>query len=79
VDLSKEDFAVISIQTNVNSMNAQENLRTTTDFQARTITRLTSGFRIIQSGDYAAGDAGGVAGEVGSHANVSLSSKKRFP
>ena len=46
---------MISIQTNVNSMNAQENLRTTTDFQARTISRLTSGYRINQSGDDAAG------------------------
>src|SRR5215217_6039550 len=36
-------------------MNAQENLRTTTDFQARTISRLTSGYRINQSGDDAAG------------------------
>jgi flagellin len=46
---------VLSIQTNVNSMNAQENLRMTTDFQGRTISRLTSGYRINQSGDDAAG------------------------
>ena len=46
---------MLSIQTNVNSMNAQENLRMTTDFQARTISRLTSGYRINQSGDDAAG------------------------
>src|SRR3954452_12934805 len=46
---------MLSIQTNVNSMNAQENLRMTNDFQARTIARLTSGYRINQSGDDAAG------------------------
>jgi flagellin len=44
-----------SIQTNVASMQAQENLRTNQDFQARTITRLTSGYRINSSGDDAAG------------------------
>jgi flagellin len=36
-------------------MNAQENLRMTNDFQGRTIARLTSGYRINQSGDDAAG------------------------
>src|ERR671926_1065050 len=46
---------MLSIQTNVNAMNAQENLRMTNDFQARTISRLTSGYRINQSGDDAAG------------------------
>ena len=46
---------MLSIQTNVNSMNAQENLRTTNLFQGRTIARLTSGFRINESGDDAAG------------------------
>lgn len=46
---------MLSIQTNVSSMNAQENLRMTTDFQSRTISRLTSGYRINQSGDDAAG------------------------
>lgn len=44
-----------SIQTNVSAMNAQENLRMTNNFQARTISRLTSGFRINESGDDAAG------------------------
>lgn len=44
-----------SIQTNVNSMIAQENLRVTGEFQSRTINRLTSGFRINSSGDDAAG------------------------
>lgn len=46
---------MLSIQTNVNSMNAQENLRMTNQFQGRTIARLTSGYRINESGDDAAG------------------------
>src|SRR3954453_15787549 len=46
---------MLSIQTNVSAMNAQENLRVTSDFQSRTIARLTSGYRINQSGDDAAG------------------------
>jgi flagellin len=46
---------MLSIQTNVNSMNAQENLRLTNQFQGRTITRLTSGYRINEAGDDAAG------------------------
>ncbi|HEX8984262.1 MAG TPA: flagellin, partial [Bryobacteraceae bacterium] len=45
----------LSIQTNVNSLVAQENLRVNSDFQARTIQRLTSGYRINSSGDDAAG------------------------
>lgn len=44
-----------SIQTNVNSLIAQENLRVNSEFQSRTINRLTSGFRINQSADDAAG------------------------
>jgi len=44
-----------SIQTNVNSIMAQENLRVTGEFQSRTINRLTSGYRINSSGDDAAG------------------------
>ena len=44
-----------SIQTNVSSMVAQENLRVNQLFQQQTITRLTSGFRINNSGDDAAG------------------------
>lgn len=46
---------MLSIQTNVNSMVAQENLRVNSDFQGQTITRLTSGFRINSSADDAAG------------------------
>src|SRR5918998_3285975 len=45
----------LSIQTNVNSLMAQENLRVNNEFQGRTISRLTSGFRINSSGDDAAG------------------------
>src|SRR6185295_3420985 len=45
----------ISIQTNVNSLVAQENLRVNSMFQSRTVQRLTSGYRINSSGDDAAG------------------------
>ena len=44
-----------SIQTNVNSLVAQENLYTNSQFQSKTIDQLTSGYRINQSGDDAAG------------------------
>lgn len=44
-----------SINTNIASMQAQEYLRTTTDFQGKTINRVTSGLRIVSSGDDAAG------------------------
>jgi flagellin len=44
-----------SIQTNVNSLIAQENLRVNSNFQNQTIQRLTSGCRINSSGDDAAG------------------------
>src|SRR5437879_9036601 len=44
-----------SIQTNVNSLIAQENLRVNSNVQGQTIQRLTSGFRINTSGDDAAG------------------------
>jgi flagellin len=45
----------ISIQTNVASIKAQENLRVNSDFQSQTINRLTSGYRINNSSDDAAG------------------------
>jgi flagellin len=45
----------LSIQTNVTSLLAQENLRTNTAFQNNTIQQLTSGYRINSSGDDAAG------------------------
>jgi len=44
-----------SIQTNVNALIAQENLRVNSNFQSQTIQRLTSGYRINSSGDDAAG------------------------
>ena len=44
-----------SIQTNVNSLVAQENLNATSLFQSQTIQQLTSGYRINSSGDDAAG------------------------
>src|SRR5450759_804744 len=46
---------VISIQTNVNSLVAQQNLSVNSAFQSKTIQQLTSGYRINQSGDDAAG------------------------
>ena len=45
----------LSVQTNIASLVGQENFRVNTDFQARTIQRLTSGYRINSSGDDAAG------------------------
>src|SRR5262249_22012460 len=44
-----------SIQTNVSSLVAQENLRVNQLFQQTTINRLTSGYRINNAGDDAAG------------------------
>ncbi len=45
----------ISVMTNVPSLQAQDNLRVNSDFQSKTIQRLTSGYRITVSGDDAAG------------------------
>ncbi len=45
----------ISFQTNYASLVAQTNLSNNSDFQTRTIESLTSGYRINQSGDDAAG------------------------
>ena len=45
----------LSIQTNVSSLLALDHLRVNTDFQQRTIERLSSGYRINSSGDDAAG------------------------
>src|SRR5260370_2136690 len=45
----------LSLLTNVASLFGQDNFRANTDFQARTIERLTSGLRINSSGDDAAG------------------------
>src|ERR1035437_2401883 len=46
---------MISIQTNVNSLVAQQNLSVNSALQSKTIAQLTSGYRINQSGDDAAG------------------------
>jgi flagellin len=46
---------MLTIQTNVASLIAQENLRVNSEFQTKTIQQLTSGYRINQSGDDAAG------------------------
>ena len=46
---------MLSIQTNVNSLVAQENLNINNAFQSKTIQQLTSGYRINSSGDDAAG------------------------
>ncbi len=45
----------LSLQTNVTSLVAENNLQVNSAFQANTITQLTSGFRINSSGDDAAG------------------------
>jgi flagellin len=46
---------MLSIQTNVNSLIAQQNLSINSEFQSQTIQQLTSGYRINSSGDDAAG------------------------
>jgi flagellin len=46
---------MLSIQTNVASLTAEQNLNVNSIFQTQTITRLTSGYRINQSSDDAAG------------------------
>lgn len=44
-----------SINTNISSLQAQDYLRVTQEFQQKTISRVTSGLRIVSSGDDAAG------------------------
>ncbi len=46
---------MLSIQTNVNSLVAQQNLSVNNTFQSKTIQQLTSGYRINSSADDAAG------------------------
>jgi flagellin len=46
---------MISLQTNLNSLVAQQNLSVNNMFQSKTIQQLTSGYRINSSGDDAAG------------------------
>ncbi len=47
----------LSFQTNVTALVAENNLEVNSNFQSKTITELTSGYRINNSGD----DAGGLA------------------
>jgi flagellin len=44
---------MISLQTNVTSLMAQQNLNTDNAFQSKNIEQLTSGYRINSSGDAA--------------------------
>ncbi len=44
-----------TINTNIASLQSQEYLRINTEFQQKTINRVTSGLRIVSSGDDAAG------------------------
>ncbi len=46
---------MLSIQTNVDSLTAQQNLQVNSAFQSKTINQLTSGYRINSSADDAAG------------------------
>ncbi len=46
---------MLSVQTNYASLIAQQNFNANSDFQTKTITAITSGLRINQSGDDAAG------------------------
>jgi flagellin len=46
---------MISLQTNVDSLLAQDNLNINNEFQSKTIQQLTSGYRINNAGDDAAG------------------------
>jgi flagellin len=51
----EQDVTMLSVQTNYASLIAQQNYNTNSDLQTKTITAITSGYRINQSGDDAAG------------------------
>jgi flagellin len=51
----RETRVAFTINTNIASLQAQNYLRVNSDFQGKTINRVTSGLRIITSGDDAAG------------------------
>jgi len=51
----REKTLMISIQTNLDSLVARQNLNLDNEFQSQTIQQLTSGYRINKSGDDAAG------------------------
>jgi flagellin len=50
-----DKFVAFTINTNIASLQAQNYLRINSDFQSKTINRVTSGLRIVNSGDDAAG------------------------
>jgi flagellin len=50
-----ETLMAFTINTNIASLQSQEYLRINTEFQQKTINRVTSGLRIVSSGDDAAG------------------------
>jgi flagellin len=52
---NQKNFMSISLQTNIDSLNAQRNLNINHQAQSKTIQQLTSGYRINSSGDDAAG------------------------
>jgi flagellin len=54
-NLEHKDYPMISIQTNIDSLIAQQNLSVNDQFQSNTIQQLTSGYRINSSSDDAAG------------------------
>ena len=51
----EQDVTMLSIQTDIASLTAQQNLNTNNIFMNQTITQLTSGYRINSSSDDAAG------------------------
>src|SRR5438445_5251856 len=52
---SRRESVAFTINTNIASLQAQNYLRVNSDFQSKTINRVTSGLRIVTSGDDAAG------------------------
>ncbi len=54
-NLNNKDYPMISIQTNLDSLIAQQNLNVNNMFQSNPIQQLTSGYRINSSADDAAG------------------------
>src|SRR5260370_23390966 len=52
---TRREYVSYSVNTNIASLQAQEYIRQNSEFQAKTINRVTSGLRIISSGDDAAG------------------------
>jgi flagellin-like hook-associated protein FlgL len=55
LSINKEKIVAFSINTNVASLQAQNYLRVNSGFQQKTINKVTSGLRIVNSGDDAAG------------------------